>query len=136
MGGKALLFQLGENSVDVDVSATRALYRQRNDIYKLCYCPSCRNYEESMRRLDKSTAAFFRKMGVAPERPEEAWAYLPGEEQGTQHYWCLFPLVQSFADIKTPQSFQRIEDGLLAGFEERDGQVYLVLDWVLNWVRL
>lgn len=129
-----MLFTLGANTVDVDVDATRAMYEKRIEIYRNCSCPSCRNYQSRLARISPAAKSFFTSMGVIPDKAEEAWAYLPGTEQGTQQYTCRFPLVYGNADIRDGEGFTKVEDGLMAGFRLVDGKAVLVVDWTLRWL--
>lgn len=129
-----MLFTLGDNMADVDVEATKKLYTERIEAYRLCYCSSCRNYQERIRRISPTAARFFASLGVVPDKAEEVWAYLPGKAPFTQQYSCVFPLVCNSAQINSHQSYTEIEEGLLAGFELIEGEAVLVVDWTLRWV--
>ncbi len=129
-----MFFTLGENSVDIDVKATEEIYEDRIEAFRQCFCSSCRNYQERIRRIDAKLAMFFSSLGVDPAKPDVVWAYLPGEQPATQQYACIFPLVYTDAQIMTERSLVEIEPGLLAGFELREGKAVLALDWTMRWV--
>lgn len=129
-----MLFKLGENKVDIDVKATEKLYMELMEADKQCFCVSCRNYNARLRRISNTAADFFSSMGVNPAKASRVWAYLPGDLPHTQRYWCVLPLVYGTFDVSVEDSYETIEDGLMACFAMVEGEVALVLDWRLRWV--
>ena len=134
VGGVTVVFNLGKNSAEVDVEATKALYKDRSYVNTKCCCPSCRNYVEKIRCTDKPVARFFSGIGVDPVKAESVWAYLPGDAPFTQRYHCVFPIVCTQYKIKDEESFSVITDGFSVSFREEEGKLFLVADWTLPWI--
>ncbi|MBR6594383.1 MAG: hypothetical protein IKK83_04300 [Clostridia bacterium] len=135
-----MVYMLGANVFDIDIIATKAYYDDAASDIRYCSCPSCRNFCERQRRISYTKERFFKSLGIHPEKASVVWAHGPGEEELSQRYMCLYPIVASaevYTDVadQYEADFSLIEKDFSAAFFVKDGKPYIVVNWTLPWVR-
>lgn len=126
---------LGGNKVEVDVAATKEMYKAREFLTYDCACPACRNYMEQIKKKSPKVRAFFEDLGVIPKKAAFAWPHLPGDKPYSQVYYCLYPLACSVAEYVGDTETEEIDEGFSATVTLKDGEYYLKAYWTLKWAR-
>lgn len=94
-----MLVLQGKYLADVDVEKTRAVYRTLPPID--CGCIYCRNFTAAAQAMDAEMQSFLRSLGMDPETPSEAIAYMDPHEELILYegiYHAVGHVIQSVGD--------------------------------------
>ncbi len=130
-----MLFSLADNTIDIDIEKTKALYKKLPFIWQQCCCAACRNFEEHLVGIEPHRYLLFEEMGVVLLKSGYSWPYEPGDIPSTQKYCVRYPLVAEKLVLADNDKWERIDSGLLARFAETDKGIVLELDWTIKWDR-
>lgn len=131
-----MLFEFGENTVDIDIEKTKALYDKLPYVWQQCCCSACRNFEEQLYSMKGERFKLFHEMGINLAKCQYLWAYEPGTKPSTQRYSLRYPLVGSMVRPVCEGEWCAVEKGMLARFDLVEEEICLVLDWEIKWTRV
>ena len=70
-----MVFEFGNNTVDVDVERTREYYKTAKYITEECQCDGCCNYVAAVECFPKEVKVLFESLGVDIRKSHEVGAY-------------------------------------------------------------
>lgn len=129
-----MLFSTGNNVIDIDIAATNGAYSTGQYTRQRCQCPVCRNFDEQISAMDRSSLAFLEELGVVAAKCPDLWAYEPGERAGSQKHYLLYPVKCKVVKYDpNGEEWLSIRQGLSVAIKVEGKAVSLLLDWELAW---
>lgn len=130
-----MLFSTGGNVIDIDVVRTKELYYESLYIWQRCHCPVCRNFDENIQSLGDKKLRFLKELGIEPNKCYDLWPYEPGDNDGTQKYILMYPVICRTVqyDISS-EEWYTLENGLSIAIIINSEGAFLKLDWELKWM--
>jgi len=129
-----MLFSTGNNVIDINIAATKGVYSTMLYTRQRCQCPVCRNFDERLCAMDNHSLAFLEELGVTVGKCTELWPYEPGDREGMQKYCLLYPVVCMVVQYSDEAvEWLNVDEGLSIAITKEGKNVYLMLDWELEW---
>lgn len=132
-----MLLSVGGNTIDVDIEATKNLYKYIYYIWQDCSCPICRHFVEKVESCSPQTLRFLTEFGINPYKSVGVWPYEPGEEVHSQRFMAIYPINCVPVVLKENLDdcvFEQIDTGLYIAIAKYENGLAIKVDWELPWM--